>query len=76
MPILTVIDHEVLADIAHLGNGLIMITRSAGADEPHCSTPTGHTISLYRVYRLIAAGKLAPSYDGLFPGFTQTYRIV
>lgn len=74
MPVLTVTDHQVLADIAILGKGLVMLTRSSSHEEEG-STPSGHPISAWRVYRLIAAGKLVACEDGLFEGHAQTYRV-
>ena len=73
MPDLTVVDHEVLADI-HKDGGFVIVTNRAD-DQPEYHTRGGVRIGSYRFHRLLAAGLLVPCGAGLLADHPTTYRV-
>lgn len=56
-------------------DGGVFVTHTTNGEDLAC-TLMGRDVSVWRVRRLLKAEKLEAVGDGLFPGTTQSYRVL
>lgn len=58
------------------GDGGVFLTNNPDPTKICATTLAGREVSPWRVNRLLTAGKLEAVGGGLFPGTTQSYRVL